>query len=455
MNRNDVRQRCHRVRSSMTRRATALPFLLVLLAVTAGACGSGSKASAPAADPEASASAADPKTAQAGVVELSPEAQRTGGVQIAKSVKQALPTTLELTGSVTPVENRIAHIRPLAEGVIERVSVIYGQRVRQGDPLLDYDNIELGQRVGEFVAQLAAVRKAEADLNVRRRVLDRADALIKIEGVSQQELELRRAEFQNAQAGVASERAQLDRIEEQLHRFGLSEADVNKLRTTEQSLATGNGAASGTSSQERGEDRAGHRSASHNTIRAPFAGVVTKYDVAPGELVDPSKELLTLTDLSRVWVLADVYEKDIAQLARGRTVTISTDAYPGRTFSGQLTYISDVIDPQTRTAKVRCVVDNADGALKLDMFVRVTIPTGSTREAIVVPAEAVQQVDGQPVVFVRQSPTTFERRDVKTGPTAGDVIEIVSGLAPGLDVVGAGSFYLKTALLRERVGEGE
>jgi cobalt-zinc-cadmium efflux system membrane fusion protein len=424
--------------------------LILSIVITITACGS---------DAEKSASASDATSLPPGVVELSVDAQRTGGVQVTPSVRRALPTTLELTGSVTPIDSRVAHIRPLAEGVVERVSVTYGQRVREGDPLLDYDNIELGERVGEFMVQLAAVRKAESDLDVRRRTLERADALIQIEGISQQELELRRAEFQNAQAGVASERARLDRVEEQLHRFGLSEADVAKLRTTERSLAGSELDATDTDWRARVEevtaDRAGHRSASHNTIRAPFAGAVTKYEVAPGELVDPSKELMTITDLSRVWVLADVYEQDIAKLAPRRAVTLSADAYPGRTFTGQLTYISDAIDPQTRTAKVRCVVDNADGSLKLDMFVRVTIPTGDARQSVVVPTAAVQQVDGQPVVFVRRSSTTFERRDVQTGATAGDVMEIVSGLEPGVAVVGTGSFYLKTALLRERVGEGD
>ena len=449
MHRNELEQIGGRRRGLDPRTLPVASLVLIVTALSLAACGSGTTTSAPAADTQ---------SLPPGVVELSADAQQNAGVQIAKSVQRALPTTLELTGSVTPVENRVAHIRPLAQGVVDRVSVTYGQRVKPGDPLLDYDNVELGERVGEFMAQLAAVRKAEADLNVRRRVLDRSEALVTIEGVSQQELELRRAEFQDAQAGVASERAQLDRIEEHLHRFGLSEADVARLRATEQSMsATASDAnAGGTGDTATTVDtRPGHRRASHNVIRAPFGGVVTKYDVAPGELVDPAKELLTLTDLSRVWVLADVYEKDIATLRTGRTVTMAVDAYPGRTFTGQLTYISDAIDPQTRTAKVRCVVDNADDALKLDMFARVTIPTGSTRNAVVVPTDAVQQVDGQPVVFVRRSATTFERRDVKTGATAGDVIEVVSGLDPGVDVVGAGSFYLKTALLRERVGEGD
>jgi cobalt-zinc-cadmium efflux system membrane fusion protein len=98
------------------------------------------------------------------------------------------------------------------------------------------------------------------------------------------------------------------------------------------------------------------------------------------------------------------------------------------------------------------VIANPDGALKLDMFVKVSVPTRDRREAVAVPASAIQQIDGQPVVFVRQSPTRFERRAVQVGVTAGEVVEILSGVAPGDVIVGAGSFYLKSALLRERVG---
>jgi cobalt-zinc-cadmium efflux system membrane fusion protein len=371
----------------------------------------------------------------AGVVEIPTEAQKNSGMQVVPVGRRSLPAMLQVTGVVAPVESRVAHVRPLARGIVERVSVTLGQRVRRDEPLITIDNIELGERVGDFLTESAALRQAETDLNVRRRALDRAEALIEIEGISQQELDLRRAEFQNAQAAIASQQARRARVEEQLHRFGLSDADLAALRTTEDT-----------------ED-GGHRVASHNVLRAPFAGVITRYDVAPGELVDPAEELFTITDLSEVWVLADVYEKDIAQLRTDREVAISVDAYPGRVFTGRLTYVSDLINPQTRTAKVRCVVDNRDGALKLDMFARVTIPTGDGREALAVPVEAVQQIDGQAVVFERRSPTQFVRRDVITGATIGQVVEIVSGLEPGIDVVSAGSFYLKTALLRERIGD--
>jgi cobalt-zinc-cadmium efflux system membrane fusion protein len=152
-------------------------------------------------------------------------------------------------------------------------------------------------------------------------------------------------------------------------------------------------------------------------------------------------------------VLADVYEKDIAKITTNGSVTVKVDAYPDRTFTGRITHVSDLIDPATRAAKVRCVVDNRDGALKLDMFAKITLGTVDERQAITVPADAVQQVDNQAVVFVRHSETRFERKNVQVGRRTGDLVEILSGLADGEMVVGKGSFYLKTALLRERIGD--
>jgi multidrug efflux pump subunit AcrA (membrane-fusion protein) len=99
------------------------------------------------------------------------------------------------------------------------------------------------------------------------------------------------------------------------------------------------------------------------------------------------------------------------------------------------------------------VVANQDGALKLDMFTRIAIPTTDERDGLVIPLDAVQRVDNQPVVFVRESPTRFKRHDVALGPSAGNVVQVVSGLTKGDVIVTAGSFYLKTALLRERIGD--
>ena len=129
--------------------------------------------------------------------------------------------------------------------------------------------------------------------------------------------------------------------------------------------------------------------------------MVTKYEVAAGELVEPDRELFTISDLSTVWVLADVYEKDLGKVRSGVAVAVRVDAYPDRPFTGKLTYVSDLIDPQTRTAKVRCVVPNADGALKLDMFTRVAIPTAERPGGTGRARGAVQTVGNTPIVFVR------------------------------------------------------
>ena len=368
-----------------------------------------------------------------GTVEVPEAAQRNAGLKTAKVERRQLPATIESTGAVAADESRVGHIRPLARGVVETINARLGDRVAQGQALVTYDNIELGELVGEYLSEAATLRQTEANLEVSRQALDRSEELIKLEAVAQQTLELRRAEFKNAESAVASQRARVSKVEEQLHRFGLSEAEVNRL-----------------SPQEGGSS---HRTASHSVLRAPFAGVVTKFDVATGAVVDPEHELMTVSDVSTVWVLADVYEKDLAKIKVDSDVMIRVDAYPDRTFRGRLTYVSDVIDPQTRTAKVRCVVDNRDGALKLDMFAKVSILTLDSQEGIVVPTEAVQQIDGIPVVFVRASPVRFVRRNVEVGVTAGGLVQIKSGIKLGEEIATAGSFYLKTAALRDRIGE--
>lgn len=369
----------------------------------------------------------------AGVVELPADAMKNAGLVIAEVTARRLPTTIDVTGSVTAEDSRVAHIRPLARGLVERVWVSLGERVSRGQPLATYDNIQLGELVGEYLGARAVLQQAEADLEVKRRVVARGRELIKLEAIARQELDVREAELKTSEAAVSRDQATVSRVEEQLHRFGLSDADLTKLSPTS------------------GESP--HREASHAILRAPFDGVITKYDVAQGEVVEPEQELFTVTDLSQVWVLADIYEKDITKIRAGTDAVVRVDAYPDRSFTGRVTYVADIIDPQTRSAKARVVVANPGAALKLDMFARVSVPTADVREGLLVPVAAVQTIDNQSVVFVKSGETRFERRTVELGATAGEVVEVRSGLKPGDAVVGAGSFHLKTALLRDRIGD--
>ena len=223
-------------------------------------------------------------------------------------------------------------------------------------------------------------------------------------------------------------------FEAQIHRFGWTDQDLARL----------------TASQPSPE-----HTVTHTILRAPFPGVVTSHHAVESEIVEPGTDLLSVTDMSSLWVLADVYEKDLAQIRVGQPVRVRVASYPQETFGGRITHVADAIDPETRTAKVRCLVGNQSGLLKLEMFATVEMPVEGTVAVLAVPSSSIQQIEGRAVVFVRASETEFLKREVQTGVESQGYTEIRSGLTRGEPVVTRGSFVLKTAFLRHLIGEQE
>jgi cobalt-zinc-cadmium efflux system membrane fusion protein len=211
--------------------------------------------------------------------------------------------TEKFSGSTTvsPDESTLVNIRPLARGVIEEVRVRRGDRVRKGATLIQYDNIELGELIGRYIDQHLQIHSAEAEVEVSRKFWERGLELLEVQAIARKEVELRELEFKKAEAALAGRRGVLENIEEKLHRFGMSEEDINALNETHSG---------------------GHRTASHSLLKAPFSGVIIDYNVAQGEVVDPTRELMTLADLSTVWVLADIYEQDLGLLKEGQMVEV-------------------------------------------------------------------------------------------------------------------------------------
>jgi cobalt-zinc-cadmium efflux system membrane fusion protein len=369
----------------------------------------------------------DPNT-----VELSEDAQRNGGVAIGQVEERSIRRTVRATGIVTPDQARVGHVFPLARGIVEKVDVQLGQRVAKGQALVRYDNIELGQVIGEYLKLRGDLDKQAAQEQVAKKNLDRAQALIEVEAIPQREFDVRKAEYQQAVAGLESQRADSARVEEQLHRFGMEDPDIRSLSSPTHEV---------------------HRTASHSVLRAPLSGVITKFDVSTGEVVEKDKELFTIVDTSTVWVLADLYENDLGSVKTGGFAQIQVPSYPGETFKGKIDYISDFLDPSSRTAKVRCVVANPDGRLKLEMFASVEVPSTGTSSALAVPSSAVQKVESDDVVFVRKDATHFEKRVVELGQRSEDWVEVKKGLKASDAIVTKGSFYLKSSLLREQIGE--
>lgn len=179
----------------------------------------------------------------------------------------------------------------------------------------------------------------------------------------------------------------------------------------------------------------------HMTIYAQFGGTVLEKQVLPGTYIMPGDKLYSLSDLSSVWLYADIYEKDLAGITPGQPVAVTSSAYPGETFSGRVTFIHPILDDATRTVKVRVELANPDGKLKPNMLVQaaVRIPLG---EKLVVPESGLLDTGSRKIVFVVQDERTFVKRDIVTGQAAEGYIQVLSGLQAGETVVTAAAFLL-------------
>ena len=373
----------------------------------------------------------DGREAEPNTVQIGTESQKDLGIAVEAAVNRSLQEILTATGIVSEDPGRVAHIRPLARGLIEKAFARLGDRVSAGDPLVEYDNIELGVAIGEFLSAKAAQQQSLTDLEVKKKILDRSREMLRAGALARTTYDLREAECKDAEARAAAARATTEKIEEQIHRYGWTDQDLANLPAKQ-----------------------GH-SITHSVLKAPFSGVITSFHVVEGEVVEPSTELLAITDMSSLWVLADVFEKDLAHIRPGKAVQVRVASYPGKVFQGRITYVTDALDPKTRTAKARCHVQNVGGLLKLEMFATVEMPVERTIPVLAVPDSSIQQLNGRPVVFVRVSETDFQKREVQTGIASGGFTEIRSGLEAGEPVVTSGSFVVKTEFLKNLIGERE
>ena len=365
-------------------------------------------------------------------IRIESDMQGAVGLRVEPVKERAVAETIRTTAVVGPDETRLSRLRPLAEGRVSQVLVRVGDKVAAGQTLLVYDSVTAGELISEYRSALAALDRSTAEADVTRRALERADNLVEMGAVAKAERERRSAEHQRAQAEVNSARATVTNLTQKLHRLGVSDDQLARVR--------------------QGDDV---NVASRSAVTAPFGGVVIQVTTAAGETIMPERELFTVADLARVWLQGDVYQKDIAKIRVGQDALVTVDAYPGETFTGRITHISDVLDSNTRTAKVRCEVPNRDGRLKHQMFATLAIPVSATHDALAVPARAVQEIDGVPTVFVRVDEERFQPRPVRLGISMGDQVEVVDGLKSGETVVTEGALMVKSRLkLRVEAEEG-
>lgn len=189
-------------------------------------------------------------------------------------------------------------------------------------------------------------------------------------------------------------------------------------------------------------------------VRAPFAGEIVERTAVRGALVEAGKPLFTLADRSTMWAMLNLPETALARAQVGQTVELRTDSLPGRSFTGRLTWIGPEVEERTRMARARAEVANPDGVLRARMFVQARILTRSAEAALLIPASAVQYVEGRPMVYVKLGDDLFDARSVRLGAKSNDVLEVLEGLKPGEEIAVTHGFALKSALLISRLGAG-
>jgi cobalt-zinc-cadmium efflux system membrane fusion protein len=373
-----------------------------------------------------SAAAADPELPA--TITLSEPKLANLQLQIGQAKAGPLVRAVSATGSVGYDQLHLARIKPMARGRIETLDVTAGDRVVAGQRLAVLDNFDLSAAHSRVLSAEAALNQAKAQLAAASTAYDSATNLIRDRLVTRAELEARHATVATMEADLRTKEAELRQYQEE-------EARLSPVRPV----------AAGTSSSSDQPEN------SRGAIVAPFAGDVDSVSAATGEIVDPATPIFTVSDLSTVWVQADVAEKDLGTVKVGDAVEVRVNAFPGRVFAGRITYIPDEIEPTTGMAKVRCEVRNPDDALRVNMFATVTILSPQGGDGVLVPSESLQEVNGQSIVFIPTGDRQFAWRAVRTGLVANGDTQITSGLAAGTPVVGEGSYWLKATLMQSTI----
>jgi cobalt-zinc-cadmium efflux system membrane fusion protein len=357
-----------------------------------------------------SASAAEPAKEQ-GVAFLTPEQIRTAKIEVTPATEHPVDSIIATTGRITFDDQRVAHVFSPVTGRVASVDAGLGQRLKRGAPLATIVSPEVGQWSSEL-------HKADADLIAAEHDFKRKSELFAVKAVAQ-------SDFETSENNYRQAKAEKDRAQQK----------ATLLR------------AAGASGVSQGY-----------TLTTPIDGEVIARSLNPGIEVQGqyatgnAVELFTVGELDKVWVMADVYESDLGRVAVGAKVSVKVLAYAGKTFEGKVDWVSGALDPATRTARVRCLFDNPDRALKPEMYVNVGIAASEERTALSVPRSAVVHLGDQAVVYAQagnapDGKVRFELMPVSVDDAIeGSFVPVLHGIELGAKVVTSGAQALSSAM---------
>jgi cobalt-zinc-cadmium efflux system membrane fusion protein len=389
-----------------------------------GACRKGAAPAPEATKPEHETGEKHEETP--GRVTLTAAAMSEAGVATWEVKPVDLAHLLVLNGNIGHDENRLLQVASNVRGRVVAIPVDLGARVRKGDALLTLESVDLGKAREEFLRETSS-------LSVASRGYDRAKKLVEAKAISSGEFQAREGDYLSRKAAAqAAERA--------LHLLGDSDEEIARLKSAAESDGVLPSA-----------------DAPGLTLRAPFDGRVVDRKVTPGALVEALQPLLTVANLTSVWVFLQAYEKDLALLHEGLAVTIRTEAYPHELFKGRIDFVGSTLDPAVRTVKLRATVDNRSEKLKPGMFAKAHVdvpkPEAEARTILAVPQAALQTLEGRSTVFIQVEPGAFERHFVEIGHSFEGFTEVLSGVKAGDVVVTEGSFVVKSEFAKASLAE--
>ena len=344
-------------------------------------------------------------------VTLNPDMVSRAGIRTVQATEGTATAELRMPGVVQANAYKEVVVTSLVSGRVTQVNADLGAKIASQQPLVTIYSPELADAQTAFIA-------ARAEQVAHQQLQTRTQRLTAIGAATRQELEEHEAERARLDANVEIARARLALL-------GIPEERTQRLAGPQDVVTT-------------------------TAIRAPFEGVVTRRAANVGLNVDPSMPLFTILDLSTVWVIADLYERDFARVRVGSPATVTSASYPGMTIRGRVSYIDPQVQPETRTAKLRVEVPNPSERLRLGMYVDVLVGEGASRRGLLVPKSAVQIVGSDTVVYVATDAQQgrFVERKVEIGSESGDRVLVLSGLQPGDAVVTDGVFFVRAE--RER-----
>jgi cobalt-zinc-cadmium efflux system membrane fusion protein len=393
----------------MTTRRSLL-FLPMLLCLCAG-CSSG---------PAGENNSASVPPAKKDLLTLSESQQQEGGISAQAVRLTSEPRTLHVTGKIALADDRTARLGVRTIGLVMEVYAQLGDYVKKGQVLARFHADEVRDTRAMYRTAVAQLHTAQSGAALAQKNYERAQTLLDLKAASQQQVETARQEVAAAQTTVQSAQIEVDRT------IDVLEDDL----------------------KVPAEPKPGVELADQVPIISPIDGFVIEKNITPGRTVELNSDTFVIGDLSEVWMLASVRPEELANLRVGQVASVTVSGMPGQTYPGKIANLGQEADPATRLVQIRIVLANPKNRLRPEMLADAAIQIPSQQQALLVPSDALQQIDGQDVVFVKSASDRFVVRPVHTGDTWNGQTTILEGLHSGEQVVVRGSFVLKSQLLK-------